>query len=110
MPLYTYLCRCGYETDEFRHMDQRNDAPIHCGKPMERQITPHRVNADIQPYQSMATGEWITSRVKHREHLKRHKLIEVGNEVKYMTSHKKVKPDRRKSKQAIAEAIRKVRK
>lgn len=35
---------------------------------------------DIQPYQSMVTGEMITSRSKHREHLRQHNLIEVGNE------------------------------
>ena len=35
---------------------------------------------DIQPYQSMITGEMITSRSKHREHLREHNCIEVGNE------------------------------
>jgi len=36
--------------------------------------------ADIQPYQSMATGEMITSRSKHKEHLRDHGLVEIGNE------------------------------
>jgi hypothetical protein len=35
---------------------------------------------DIQPYQSMQTGEMITSRSQHRNHLKQHGLIELGNE------------------------------
>lgn len=35
---------------------------------------------DIQPYQSMITGEMITSRSTHRDHLNRHNCIEVGNE------------------------------
>ena len=35
---------------------------------------------DIQPYQSMVTGEVITSRSKHRQHLKDHGMIEVGND------------------------------
>ena len=35
---------------------------------------------DIQPYQSMVTGEIITSRSKHRQHLKDHGMIEVGND------------------------------
>lgn len=35
---------------------------------------------DIQPYQSMATGETIMGRRQHREHLKAHGLVEVGNE------------------------------
>ena len=39
---------------------------------------------DIQPYRSMADGSIITSRSKHREHLKAHNCIEVGNETKYL--------------------------
>ena len=35
---------------------------------------------DIQPYQSMADGSMITSRSHHREHLKKHNCIEIGNE------------------------------
>lgn len=35
---------------------------------------------DIEPYQSMQTGEVITSRSKHRSHLKEHGLVEIGNE------------------------------
>lgn len=47
------------------------------------------VMGDIQPYKSMQTGEMITSRSKHREHLKQHGLIEVGNEVDYMIKRSK---------------------
>ena len=42
------------------------------------------VRGDIEPYQSMATGEMITSRSKHREHLKANGLIEIGNETKHL--------------------------
>jgi hypothetical protein len=35
---------------------------------------------DIKPYRSMLTGELITSRSKHREHLRQHGVIELGNE------------------------------
>jgi hypothetical protein len=38
------------------------------------------VIGDIEPYRSMRTGEIITGRAQHREHLHRHGLIEVGNE------------------------------
>lgn len=38
------------------------------------------VMGDIQPYKSMATGEMIMGRRQHREHLKQHRLIEIGNE------------------------------
>lgn len=42
------------------------------------------VMPDIEPYQSMATGEMITSRSQHREHLKIHRLNEIGNETAYI--------------------------
>lgn len=35
---------------------------------------------DIKEYKSMITGEMITSRSKHRQHLKQHGCFEVGNE------------------------------
>ena len=38
------------------------------------------VMPDIKPYQSMINGEMITSRSKHREHLKTHGCQELGNE------------------------------
>ena len=43
------------------------------------------VMGDIKPYQAVGPeyGTWITSRSQHRAYLKRHNLIEVGNERKY---------------------------
>lgn len=38
------------------------------------------IMSDINPYRSIVTGEWITSRSKHRQHLKDTNCIEVGNE------------------------------
>jgi hypothetical protein len=35
---------------------------------------------DIDPYRSQIDGSMIMSRSHHREHLKRHGCIEVGNE------------------------------
>ena len=35
---------------------------------------------DIKPYKSMITGEMITSRSQHREHLRKHGCQEVGND------------------------------
>lgn len=40
----------------------------------------HYVMGDIQPYQSMIDGSLITSRSKHREHLRQHGCIEIGND------------------------------
>lgn len=43
---------------------------------------PSRVNiiSDIQPYKSMIDGHMVTSRSEHRNHLRDHGCIEVGNE------------------------------
>jgi hypothetical protein len=60
-------------------------------KQSARRLDAPYVAGDIQPYQSMATGEMITSRSQHREHLKRNHLIEVGNETKYLKAPE-VKP------------------
>lgn len=38
------------------------------------------VMPDIAPYRSMITGEIITSRSRHREHLRAHGYEEVGND------------------------------
>lgn len=40
----------------------------------------HNVIPDIQPYRSMIDGSEITSRSRHRAHLKAHGCIEVGND------------------------------
>ena len=42
------------------------------------------IMGDIKPYKSMIDGSEITSRSKHREHLRAHRCIEVGNETKYL--------------------------
>lgn len=52
------------------------------------------IMSDIKPYRSMVTGEMIEGRAQHREHLKKHGLIEVGNETKYLTP-KERNPDPR---------------
>jgi hypothetical protein len=35
---------------------------------------------DISPYRSVITGETISGRAQHRQHLREHGCIEVGNE------------------------------
>ena len=39
-----------------------------------------QIMPEIEPYVSQITGELITSRAKHREHLKRHGFTEIGND------------------------------
>lgn len=41
-----------------------------------------QVVRDIEPYKSTITGEMIGGRRQHRDHLKAHGCIEVGNEFK----------------------------
>jgi len=47
------------------------------------------VMGDIQPYKSMIDGTIITSRSKHREHLRAHGCIEVGNDSSVNNPHRK---------------------
>jgi|SRR6478752_6327879 len=105
MPMYRIGCdSCGAEKDIFRSLSQYNDLPNCCDEPMTRRVCAPAVLADINPYRSMATGEMITGRRQHREHLKNHGLIEVGNEV----NSSKPSPQRRDIKNDIAEACHKV--
>jgi len=80
-----------------------DDLPVCCDATMRRQIVAPMVAADIAPYQSMATGEYITSRAHHREHLKRHRLVEVGNET--MKPKKLDVPNPAARKKMIAEIV-----
>lgn len=54
------------------------------GKAYEKGVDPLpdrvQIMVEIEPYRSMVTGEVITSRAKHREHLRRHGMQEVGND------------------------------
>ncbi len=61
------------------------------------------VIGDIKPYKSMATGEMITSRSVHREHLKKHGLVEIGNETKYLKNAPP--PQDNRLKEQIARAV-----
>lgn len=63
------------------------------GNQPERVSGPMVMN-DIQPYQSMIDGSMITSRSTHRDHLREHGCIEVGNE--QMTNATQSKLDTRR--------------
>lgn len=81
MPLYDVECKqCGKIQEVFLKLSEFENTPECCGEMTSRIISPTQIMADIQPYQSMANGEWITSRSRHRQHLKDHGCIEVGNE------------------------------
>ena len=67
-----------------RRYIQRNGELVEVGldylpEPMSSLVMP-----DIKPYKSMIDGSTITSRSKHREHLRAHNCIEIGNETKHL--------------------------
>lgn len=99
MPLYEIQCsHCGKEDEVFRYVKDYDDLPECCGHKMKRKLSAPQVMADIQPYKSQATGEWITSRSQHRRHLKANGLIEVGNE---KMEHKKPEKSDKLKKELI---------
>lgn len=81
MPIYATRCQhCGARQDVYRALKDYEDMPLCCGEMVQRVPCAAFVQADIQPYQSMVTGEMIHSRSQHRAHLKQHGKIELGNE------------------------------
>ena len=63
-----------YENDELVYLRDDYEPPKQSdlGRPM--------VIRDIEPYQNMIDGRMISSRSEHRELLRRHNCVEVGNE------------------------------
>lgn len=113
MPLYSYRCSiCGRDQDAFRHVDDRNYAPMcmdhYDSGSMERVVSAPMVMSDMKPYQSMIDGRMITSRSQHRDHLKSHGCIEIGNETKYLKPKEKIdltSESRAARKQKIIEQV-----
>lgn len=63
---------------------------------------------DIQPYQSMITGEIITSRSKHRQHLKDHNMVEVGNDSSIMKPHQIPDANPRQRKELLIHQVNQI--
>lgn len=62
------------------------------------------VMPDIEGYVSQVDGTWIKSRSHHREHLKQHRMIELGND--YIKQNKPIeisRKDQESRKRTIAE-------
>ena len=62
------------------------------------------VMSDIEGYVSQVDGTWIKSRSHHRNHLKQHRMIELGNDVPQ--NHRKIELSRKSNearKRQIAE-------
>lgn len=82
MPMYDYSCdSCGRHKGIVRSVkDHTRTIPCVCGAEMQQELGFAHVIPDIEPYQSMVTGERIRGRSHHKKHLREHGLIEVGNE------------------------------
>jgi putative FmdB family regulatory protein len=83
MPIYEYRCAQGHLTDAFRSVAARHDLELcaTCGALASKAISrPAFAVGDIKGYRSTLDGKWIGSRSAHREHLRKHDVIEVGNE------------------------------
>jgi len=81
MPLYRVACnKCHHEDDVFIKLHRLTETPICCHERMYIKIVPVNIQPDNVCYKSMVTGEMITGRRQHREHLKLHNCVEVGNE------------------------------
>jgi len=61
------------------------------------------ITPDVAPYRSMITGEEISGRRQHREHLRKHGCEEVGNDMPELTTPE-YKPNRREIREEIRRA------
>lgn len=80
--IYEYRCKACQRREEIvRSIKEHTDTiPCKCGEDMRQVIYAPRVIPDIQPYKSIVTGERIKGRRHHKEHLREHNLVELGNE------------------------------
>ena len=68
----------------------------------QRRVDSHYVIEDIKPYKSMIDGTIISSRSKHRQHLKQNNCIEVGNERMENTPQRAVDSRRQVLREQVA--------
>ena len=104
MPIYAVHCnQCGKDEDIYRTIANYNDLPECCGQRMDRIICAPQVIKDIDPYVSQIDGSVITSRSQHRDHLKAHGCVEVGNEK--MEPRKESWIEKKEQKSALRQEI-----
>ena len=81
MPRYEYECSCGALTERYCSVKEHTPRiKCACGRMAVQVLGFAHVIPDIAPYKSMVTGERIRGRAHHKQHLREHGLIEVGNE------------------------------
>ncbi len=94
-----------------RRFVQRDGKLYEVGKdfiPEPRSAAP-MIAPDIQPYKSMVDGSLITSRSHHREHLRQHGCIEVGNDSSLTKQRPPLQPASGLKEQIAANVYNKLR-
>lgn len=81
MPLYDVQCTACETKRELMRSLARFSEPItcDCGGAMRMLVSAPRVMSDITEYKSLMDGKMITSRSHHREHMKAHDVVELGD-------------------------------
>ena len=85
-PVYEYLCpKCGKTHEAVRTVDERNNGPRCCGRKTKKQISHYHVAPLFNAYRVAGAerGKVIRSRGEHRDYLKKHGYVEVGNDPSY---------------------------
>ena len=85
MPAYDLRCAEGHVAEVYISLAQFDD-PLgpceRCGSPRQRMISvPAIHHGEIYDYASPIDGEQVVSRHQHHEHMRKHNVIEMGNEV-----------------------------
>lgn len=82
--LYSYRCpTCSQKLEAFRKVDDRHDSPLHCGIKSVLEITGcHHVAPMFEAYRAVGIPgrPWIRTKQEHRDTLRRHNKIEVGDD------------------------------
>ena len=111
-------CRVDHEEYDETQFDDREKYLAYWNLPFEGseadeawrqklEMTPKEapmVMPDIGGHISMADGEWVSSRSKHRENLKRNNCVEIGNDVSFeQKKHTLSRAENESRKRQIAE-------
>lgn len=106
MPIYPCECKaCGHYDEPWLPVSEYDKLPECCGQQMARVFTAPFVVEDMKPYKSPIDGQWVTTRSQHRDHMKKHDVVEVGNEKLTRPARKEYKPDKELKKQ-LYEALK----
>jgi hypothetical protein len=66
--------------------EYENDTLVYLrpGAANQEVATGPQIIGDLKPYRSMIDGSIIVGRKRHRDHLKAHNCVEIGNDVSHM--------------------------